>query len=281
MKQRSIPFGYQFEMGKPAFHPSEASIVRLVFQEYLAGASLKQLSEKLTEQSVEYLPGQNCWDKARVKRLLENRKYLGDGFYPQLVSETDFERVQAKKKTSNTNKLELDPVIRFLKPYVICHECGKHMSRRVESRLKNPTVWKCQRCGQSVRISDEELKAQVLEALNFLIAHPESAVLPEEPGGEVSSLEARRIEQDFHRALDRGQASEDELINMILECAAKNYESIIGARHISDRLEADFSKRDLLPSIDTELFARTVSHIRLAPDGKVKLELQNGKVVCS
>jgi len=81
----TAPFGYAIEMGRLIVHPSEGKTVQLVFADYLAGASLKNIADELTARGVEYLPGKSAWDKSRVKRILEDTRSLGAGKFPALV----------------------------------------------------------------------------------------------------------------------------------------------------------------------------------------------------
>ena len=70
--------------------------------------------------------------------------------------------------------------------------------------------------------------------------------------------------------------SEDELVNLALQCAAKNYEAITSARHITDRLTAALLHAGPLSAFDRTLFERTVSEIHLTRKGEILLKLQNG-----
>ena len=79
MRNRSIPFGYQYQNGVLAVHPQESQTVQAVFAAYLGGEPLSKIAAYLTAKLVEYLPGCWHWDKARVKRILDNTKYIGNG----------------------------------------------------------------------------------------------------------------------------------------------------------------------------------------------------------
>ena len=57
MKNRTIPFGYQYENGALAINPPEAHIVQNVFTQYLLGEPLSKIAAHLTAKLVEYLPG--------------------------------------------------------------------------------------------------------------------------------------------------------------------------------------------------------------------------------
>ena len=76
VKNRTIPFGYQYENGVLAINPPEAHTVQKVFTAYLSGEPLSKIAAHLTAKLVEYLPGYWKWDKARVKRLLDNANYI-------------------------------------------------------------------------------------------------------------------------------------------------------------------------------------------------------------
>ena len=77
VKNRTIPFGYQYENGVLAINPPEAHTVQKVFTAYLSG-----------EPSAKLLPTSppSWWStsrplamgQARVKRLLDNAKYTGE-----------------------------------------------------------------------------------------------------------------------------------------------------------------------------------------------------------
>ena len=77
MKMRNIPFGYRMENGKIIFHPTESQAVKDIFSDYLGGQSLLKIAQSLNERQVEYLPGTTGWNKARLKRIIEDKRYIG------------------------------------------------------------------------------------------------------------------------------------------------------------------------------------------------------------
>ena len=92
-------------------------------------------------------------------------------------------------------------------------------------------------------------------------------------------MEARRLTNEIFRKLDSGDCSEDELVNLALQCAAENYQTINSARHITERLTAALLHAGPLSAFDRELFQRTVSEIHLTRKGEILLKLQNGVFV--
>ena len=275
MRNRSIPFGYCYQNGTLAVHPQESQTVRAVFAAYLGGEPLSKIAAHLTAKLVEYLPGCCQWNKARVKRILDNAKYIGNGGYPPIVKERDFQMAHQKKENANTNRQRVDEDIKLFKGLAHCHHCGGIMVRRMDSRMGHPVTWKCPQCGYFFPLPDEEFKRRVFLlqkklADKPLLAEKEEETIP------VTSMEARRLTNEIFRKLDSGNFSEDELVALALQCAAKNYEAINSARHITDRLTATLLHAGPLSAFDRTLFERTVSEIHLARKGEILLKLQNG-----
>ena len=268
MKNRTIPFGYQYENGVLAINPPEAHTVQKVFTAYLGGEPLSKIAAHLTAKLVEYLPGCCQWNKARVKRILDNAKYIGNGGYPPIVKERDFQMAHQKKENANTNRQRVDEDIKLFKGLVYCHHCSSPMVRRMDSRFKKPVTWKCPQCGYFFPLPDEEFKRRVFLlqkklADKPLLAEKEEETIP------VTSMEARRLTNEIFRKLDSGNFSEDELVNLALQCAAENYEAINSARHITDRQTATLLHAGPLSAFDRTLFERTVSEIHLTRKGEI------------
>ena len=277
MRNRTIPFGYQYQNGVLAVHPQESQTVQAVFAAYLGGEPLSKIAAYLTAKLVEYLPGHWQWDKARVKRLLDNANYIGNGEYPPIIKEKDFQMAHQKKDSANTNRQIADEDIKLFKGLAHCHHCGGIMVRRMDSRMEHPVTWKCPACDYFLPLPDEEFKHRVFLLQQRLVAKP--LLTEKEEEIPVTSMEARRLTNEIFRKLDSGVYSEDELVNLALQCAAKNYEAISSARHITNRLTATLLHAGPLSAFDRELFQRTVSEIHLAREGEILLKLQNGVII--
>ena len=275
MRNRNIPFGYQYQNGVLVVNSPEAKIVQQVFAQYLLGEPLSKIAAHLTAKLVEYLPGHWQWDKARVKRLLDNAKYIGNGEYPPIIKEKDFQMAHQKKESANTNRQQVDKDVKLFKSLVHCHHCGGPMVRRMDSRFENPVTWKCPRCGYFLPLPDEEFKRRVFLLQQRLVDKPLLAE-KEEEAIPVTSMEARRLTNEIFRKLDSGVFSEEELVNLALQCAAENYQTINSARHITERLTAALLHAGPLSAFDKALFERTVSEIHLTRKGEILLKLQNG-----
>ena len=94
MKNRRFPYGYEMRDGEIVICQTEAEIVRTIFRDYVDGKGLKDIAEKLTALKVEYLPGESNWNKSRIKRMIEDKRYLGDS---NLSSNTAGEHLAGSK----------------------------------------------------------------------------------------------------------------------------------------------------------------------------------------
>lgn len=99
LKNRSIPFGYCMVNGKYALNAPEADAVRKIFVYYIGGKSLKTIA---AEMQIPYNTGKAVWNKNMVCRVLENRKYIGENGYPQIITAEDFEQAAYIKAERNT-----------------------------------------------------------------------------------------------------------------------------------------------------------------------------------
>ena len=79
--------------------------------------------------------------------------------------------------------------------------------------------------------------------------------------------------------MDGGQASEGDLIKMVLEIGAVNYQAIDSREAVTARLVADYAKSEPQPTFQRELFQRTARRLHMSADGGLSIELQNGKII--
>ncbi len=81
MNHRNIPLGYALSGGIIIINEAEADTVREIAEQYLSGKSLKAIAEMLTAKRIEYMSGKTDWNRSRIKRIVEDKRYIGDGGY--------------------------------------------------------------------------------------------------------------------------------------------------------------------------------------------------------
>ena len=96
--QRKIPFGYQMRQGEVVPSREEADTVKQIFSMYIEGLSLVRIAKRLSEQGVRYHAHTGEWNKNMIKRILDNRRYLGDGIYPRHIDDGTFHAAELQKE---------------------------------------------------------------------------------------------------------------------------------------------------------------------------------------
>lgn len=108
-KNRIIPFGYCVINGKYALNIVESEAVQKIFSDYIGGKSLKTIA---AEMQIPYNANKIAWNKNMVSRVLENRKYIGENGYPQIVIRQEFDqaaKIRMERTTYRKPVLQINP----------------------------------------------------------------------------------------------------------------------------------------------------------------------------
>ena len=280
MKHRNIPFGYHYENGMPAIQPAEAGTVKQIFDSYIQGQSLLYIAKKLNDEKAEYIPGVYGWNKARLMRIIDDSRYLGNDLYPAIIPAETYEEAHLLKDQKNTQK-EIDRtagIFRLAVP-VICPNCGNEMHRRHDSRWKVPQRWGCHNseCKTIIKLSDTDLLQSITNILNRIISQPdiiEMSIDTNEVGNDI-----RRLNMEIAHALETCSFNKEDLRKKMLTCVSLKYKGIDSATYTANRLKADFEKSSPLSAFSAELCRRTVKSIQLKKDGTVGLTLINDQQI--
>ena len=274
MKIRNILFGYCYENGKIVVKQSESEIVKELVQQYLLGKSLLYLSKWLNEQRVEYMPNVVGWNKSRIMRLLEDKRYLGNEKYPALIEKSAHEMIkQIKDSKNDTKHVDRTAEIFQLTLPVRCAKCNSIMRRKVDGRLKNPARWRC-KCGMSVGKSDESLLKEIAQLLNGLITNPELITIPIEKVRETN-LETRRLNNEITRMFDTQAIDRETVRKKMIEYASLLYSDIDVEPSIAQRLKDYFMNITTLDSFSSKILENVADEIRLYSDGTISIVLEN------
>ena len=103
------PYGYDIVNGKPVVNKKQAADVREVFTGYLRGLSMKEAG-KAAGMDVTH---------SVIKKMLFNRRYLGNGIYPRIIDDDTFNAVEAEQRrraeylgrNNRPKKTRMEPVI--------------------------------------------------------------------------------------------------------------------------------------------------------------------------
>lgn len=281
MKQRNIPYGYTVKKGKNIIHPIESKVVQKIFSEYLKGNSLLKIAGLLTNEKVTFLPSRWDWNKSRIKRILEDNRYLGNSTYPALISEDIFSRAQTAKNSNNNQnrvKSKTPSCLPFSgrDPFPVICFCEKEMRRRSDSRRKvSQQFWRCtnNECKRIVNINDDVFLASITELLNQIITDP-TLIKVECPESDMLP-EIRRLNNEVNYQLDSFNFEKEQVQANILSLAAEKYRYIEDKNIISRMLRAVCEKETPLSLFSPELLEQTVEKIQFDESNEITLILKN------
>lgn len=80
------PYGYRIENGMAVIDDAAAAQVRKLYKNYLSGLSLVNAAK---EAGLDLL-------HSGAKRMMRNKHYLGDSFYPAIIDKESFDAVEAE-----------------------------------------------------------------------------------------------------------------------------------------------------------------------------------------
>lgn len=93
----NIPIGYEYEDGKLIVNPYEAEQVRKIYEWYLAGASLKGITDRLQDEGYTHkYSSYNSWSS--VRNILSNETYTGTLHFGDIVVEGAHEAIISKEQ---------------------------------------------------------------------------------------------------------------------------------------------------------------------------------------
>lgn len=274
MINRKLPFGYRIADGKIDIHPEEAAVVQRVFRQYQTGASLMEIAVSLTDQHVEYLPGMFRWNKNRVRRMLSDRRYLGERSYSEIIASEDFEAVQMILSEKNTQaSYNRRIVISEAVTPIHCGACGASTRRINDKRFEFQQKHICTNaaCGKEYRIKDEQMSAMIVKLLK-------NAVI-QSPSGTVNSMELHRKENEIERLFETPNVEVDTIRQLIFDVAAEKYRLLTAGLELADKLRADLATVSLPSCNIRKTVMETVKKISLIDDETIEVELINGLVL--
>ena len=273
MNRRKTPFGYQWADGTVLIYTEEAQIVERIFGEYETGASLQLIAERLTEAQTEYLPGVYQWDKSRVKRILDDARYCGIGFYPTIIEQARYAEIQCRKSIQCTQEHAGKP-FQFDVP-VLCGVCRTEMYRRHDGRYRRSERWICMNpeCDCRVPIQDEVLLERIQIHLRRMASNPTMIqAAPKRP--LIQTSEEKKLRNEVAHMCDRLQVEEHAVAEKWLEILVCQYQAIPDDVYIHQKILAALAEEDT-----PERIPHIVQSITLSDDGSVRLTLRNGQEI--
>ncbi|MBR0599744.1 recombinase family protein [Sinanaerobacter chloroacetimidivorans] len=295
MMQRHMPIGYKLVEGKIQFDEPKAAAVKKVFADYLSGTSTHAIAKQLTQMGFMNASDKASWNHGSIGKILENVKYLGNEFYPQIIDTRLFEQVQNRRKerceqlgrsiqpNSQSRKHTFSGKLR-------CGECGEVYRKYIEhcGRKTEKSLWKCKRyifknrvCCLCGFLTDEQIEKAFLDVANRILTKIQ--ILDRKPQKEPVpyNREFHRLDQQIKELEAGGQYSSKELPALLYERAKAFYQSarIDDTDYNTGRMKQAFLGRQPLREFNGELFLTVIKQITVYVDHRLVFEFINGLIM--
>lgn len=278
-KTRFIPYGYTIREGRTVIEHTEAEIIREIFDEYIKGASLKDIAENLTQRRIPYTEKTDVWDKARIARIIDNAKYIGDEEYDPIIDEDTYEGAVSMKAARQRNTVQKEcEGIALLRNRVKCEDCGSPMVRRICSKRHVKESWTCQNaeCGKRLRISDGDLLQKITILMNRIIENSE-LLIPKAKTRIVDSPTVANLQRQVDAELGKDHPSEEYIVEKISDIASQLYKETQAKKIIVAQIarkRASMMKPQ--ENFNCDYFSDLIDYITLSSSGKVRLHTKVG-----
>ena len=193
------------EDGVPVINEKEAEVVRLIYKLFLQGKTATGICKQLEQMNIPTPAGKTKWNQSTVMSILQNEKYKGDallqknftidfltkkkkknegevpqyyveGSHPAIISEIDFDMVQAEIARRQALGRSYSGSSIFASK-LICGDCGGFYGKKVwhSNDTYRRIIWRCNakfsgksKCGTPT-LSTETVQEKFLIALNQLV----------------------------------------------------------------------------------------------------------------
>ena len=243
-KYRKLPFGYRMEFGEVVIDPVESRWVIYIYEQYILGESFKSISDTLTATGVRY-DADKPWNKNMVARILQDRRYVGEDNYIQIVDDNIFQQVDQKrnKKVASSTVTKAQKILK--------RKCGGYLSSQIEQ--------------------------EVLYLLNGLAGKPERIKIPDVPAKDNNRVEILRTE--LEELLGMLPVDETQARQKLMATTVAMYEAIDPREYETRRLKRIFGKEQMLTELDCNLLEQTVAAVTMDSMGKVRIRLKNDQII--
>jgi hypothetical protein len=232
------------EFGKVVTDPDESRWVVYIYEQYMRGESFKGLSDTLCDTGIHY-DGDKPWNKNMVARILQDRRYTGDGKYPPIIDSCIYQQVDQKrnKKVAGSKVTKAKKILK------------KKSGGRITPHLEH----------------------EVLYLLNELAGKPERIETHDIPTRGSSKVEA--LQAELEELLGMLPVDETQARQKLMETTVGMYEAIDPREYETHRLKRIFGAELARTELDGSLLEQTVTAVTVDSLGKVKIRLKNDQII--
>lgn len=279
MELRTLLYGYNKHQFR--FYPNsdESAVVKMIFDEYISGKTLQQIADRLTAKQIVYYKDKTAWNKNMVRRILENRHYIGDEEYPAIVTADEFEKANKKRLSKGGERVTDTVQEKFFKYHTVCGKCGGRFTRR-RTWSKTREKWCCTcGCKNTVYIDDKLFYSQIHSIISRVIAEPALLnVLPQENSLCALTPEVMRADKEIDRMTERKNIDFLPVKKAIFSNVSDKFDccTLDRAKAFSGVLMQYYGEQTASDTINIKVLEDTVDKITVDENGIVSVEFLNG-----
>ena len=290
-----ITYGYHLVDGYMRMNPEQSEAVRLIFDAYDGGASIKRIAGMLKDKKVPSSRGKPSWSPALIRKILRNKDYLGVEPYPRMIEEEKFDRVQGCLKRSRDlwNQRHPSGTVQGTSMYtgrLICSSCGGVYSIYKQSGKEDSRkvrYWKCRHYDPATKdpckmpiLTEKQLDGMFLQVLMRMKTEP--PLYHEETKKILTGIikERQRMESELSVCWNRCNEDYERMEQLYFQIAAKRYQEIKLA-DLTHKIEDYLWGLDgsiQAEEIDSSIF-KIIKRVEVQPDRSLRFELINNAIV--
>ena len=290
-----ITYGYHLVDGYMRMNPEQSEAVRLIFDAYDGGASIKRIAGMLKDKKVPSSRGKPSWSPALIRKILRNKDYLGVEPYPRMIEDEQFERVQEHLKRSRDlwNQRHPSGTVQGTSMYtgrLICSSCGgvysiyKQIGKEDRRKIR---YWKCRHYDPATKdpckmpiLTEKQLDGMFLQVLMRMKTEP--PLYHEETKKILTGIikERQRMESELSVCWNRCNEDYERMEQLYFQIAAKRYQEIKLA-DLTHKIEDYLRGLDgsiQAEEIDSSIF-KIIKRVEVQPDRSLRFELINNAIV--
>ena len=264
--KRTYPIGYKLEMGTFVPDEEQAGLIRTLFDMYANGSSYKELADFMQP----HFPNEN-FDKAKIGRILKDKRYLGDERFCRLIDDEVFNKAQSLRQGKKEAFFIGDKAeILNIKIDLICPKCGHRMLRKNYDNKKGQ-YWTCsdRTCCEIVRINDDDF----LEELKDILYEISSVPYPYSEDFIRKSIRTASFENETEEKILSGSFYMADIKKDITDLIYMKFNDIPDIGYIKKQISLN------LDDHSEDKWAETVNkigkRIEITKDGKISLVLKD------
>lgn len=268
-KKRNLPYGYHIVNGKIAVCDDEAIIVKRIFKSYVEGSSLGVIAKTLNAERIRYSDLTTDWNKSRLSRLLENKRYIGAEGYPDIITVKMFEiatQIKASKRTTVHAENHHKNVQLF------CNICGARLHNR---NSNSKQFFQCNKCGKKFYVAVDEVVERIELICDYLTRNAERLIpkdhvkaVCQKPDIKLYELRKKLMQTDF---------DQDEVLQIISDIAKIEYNaSDVGLDILARRLRNRIERASCDGKVSAEFIQEYIDKVCVDRRGNIILYMTTG-----